>query len=205
MKVLGASFIALLALGAMSASGASAELPLILKQHGRVVSNGTRIEGAAFLTVQASRCWEWAMLHGTLTVNSQPKDKATFSSDEVELPCEDPTEDRSNPFGKAVEAIVTNPSGGFIKRIELTSMGHLTVRASPKLTIKLSGCLYEASKLEGNFPIPGMAHAAIRGLAKLNTRRSHRTCAKRLRVEGYAELANPETKTEAKEVFETER
>jgi len=201
-----ASLVALLAVGAMSAGPASADSPLILKRHGQVLSNTAPIEAEVLLTVRASKCWEWAALHGTLIAGLGSKDTATFSSDDVEFPCDAATEDRLNPFGNSgSRAIVTNPAGGFIKRIELTSAGHLTVRASPSLRIRLRGCQYQATKLQGNFAIPGMAFAKrIVGVAKLSTRRSRRGCARRLRVEGYADLVSPETETEPQEPIEAE-
>ena len=84
IRVLGASALAVVALGAFSASGASAA-SVFLKAEGKFVSKGTKAGMFFFVGFPGEFCAQEQT--GTLKSNGKPKDKASLATNAVDF-CE---------------------------------------------------------------------------------------------------------------------
>jgi hypothetical protein len=169
-KAVGVGLAASLALSLCLASGASAALPLFLKHEGKILVAGATVDAGVIVTIGGNGCFEF--FGGKLSTNGKPKDKAGFT--EV--------------FPQ--ECTSGYSLTGLAKTVEVTSKGQYVIKASPKLALTTPGpCVYEASKLQGTFPVPGpVVTASLSGTAKLNKKLSNGTCAKAATMGSEANL-----------------
>ncbi len=178
VKVLGISIIALLAIGATAAGGASASV-LVLKSGGVEAKKGTPAIEAHLTFV--GECVEEA--EGKVTVNAKATDTLAFKP-AVEAFCEE--------TGFAV-------TGG-VKTVTLNNKGKAIFKASPKVAVSEPGpCVYEYAKFEGLFGIPGDTFVAGEAIGKVNRKVSNPLCSGLQATEFEAEVVNFEGS-----LFETE-
>jgi len=157
IKVLLASAIALMAIAAFSASGASAAPSVFLKGGGKVLSKGAPVDLEYLVGISGAFCEQTQ--EGKVKSNGKPKDQASLTSTIKSAGCE----------GVA-------STGGSLKQVEVTNRGKFIVDG--KLTIKVSSsCTYEVKKFESEVTFPGVLGIFGEGVGKL-AKGSSKSCAK---------------------------
>jgi hypothetical protein len=164
--------LAALASGGAAASSALAAKPLVLRVGGVVAPDGSQASGALSMT-----CAQF-VFGGTLTVNSEPTDKALFDEGGGTNTCE----------GVRVR--------GVVKAIKLTSSGQFVVVTHLSYEVLTAGtCVYVIGRLAGSFTIPGTTTATVAGTGKLAVKRSSAGCAEQIAIsDASAALYHGETR-----------
>ena len=159
MAGVGCGAIAVLALAVIAANGASASV-LVLKANGVPLKKG----GAATEALSLSgACFQEAAVK--VTANEKGADKLAFKSSTFE--------------GCQLQEFAMT---GHVKTVTLTSKGKATFKASPKVAYTVTGspgpCVYEFSKFEGTFQIPGVTIVNGEVTGKLKKKGSDSLCEK---------------------------
>jgi hypothetical protein len=159
MKLLGLFLIALLASAAISPVGAGAATSrLILTENEAVVAAGA--PAASYYLTFDGGCLQES--DGTVLSNDKATDRLAFGA---------PVESECLEEGFAV--------AGGVSQVLLKSSGLATLKFKPKLAITEPGpCLYEFSKLTGEFPATIEVDIEGTGEGKLKARLSSPSCEK---------------------------
>jgi hypothetical protein len=156
--------IAMLGLGAITASSASAKQRLVLKEEGVPVAVGTEL-GVELAESLAGGCKLTQRAH--MMVNGAKKDKLT-----VEPPAMKETFCSHEGFSNTYVA-------GGVKEIAMMGSGSATLTGWPLRLAFWNDfgpgvyCVYELRKFSGTFPIPGLALVEGSVVAKLNRHESY--------------------------------
>lgn len=181
LKVLGICFIASLGVGALSASGASATLLVLKTKNAGVVSPGAAVEMPLLVFPQGPFGCHPASVHGTLSVNSAAKDKATFPSTEYSTTCEE-----------AGGAHTVDQEHFVATSLELTSKGKFSLTAHITVEEPVP-CVYELKRSKGTFKVPEpFVFGNVFVAGKRNAKLSNITCAKTKRFHVFWELRQSE-------------
>jgi hypothetical protein len=167
--------VALLVVGAISASAASATVVVLKTKNGGPVSVGTPVTLSLEIGAEelGFACGQEAA--GTVTVNGKPKDKVALPSGELHGSC-------------SSEGIKLKWSTA-LTGIELTGTGKIILRgkASAKIIENTNTCTYEIKKITGHLPIPGSVALTLPGIrGKLNKGLSQGTCEEKTQPFSFA-------------------
>jgi hypothetical protein len=168
LKVLGICIVALLTVGGMSASVASATHLFLKTKNGGVAPAGTPTRFVFVGAPESPPAFEFCeaiFATGTLTVNGAPKDKSTDTEIFEGSHCSEQGGQNANWFlGTAA--------------IELTNKGKFTIKAQVKFE-RVGPCVYEIKKIKGAFTIGGEVQGKINGvIGKRNPKLSNIMCSK---------------------------
>jgi len=168
-------FVAVLAMGALGASDASAEgLELVERSDGVLIARGA----SAVNEVAVGPCLVESA--GKVADNGRERDRILYEP----------------PFFSACSE---GSVSGAVGRVLLTSAGVGTIRMSPVLEITLPGsCTYLFRRLTGTFPLPGIAFLSGTARGKRSMQSSRLSCPATLTTEFSAGEFGPD-----EEVFAT--
>jgi hypothetical protein len=174
IKIMGLATVAVLALGAMLASGASAAQDLLITEEGVLVSPGA----GAFAEVGIGLYPMDNTFHegatGEVVTNGKPKDVLTFAAAR-EWGCDSDYSGCPTGYSR---------SGGGIETVELTSKGKVIVKFSSKVELAEPStpgpCVYEyaKTKLRSTFTIGLVVNFEALVAGKLNKTVSQSACPK---------------------------
>ncbi len=156
-RLFGVSLIAVFALGAAFAAGASAGSGLELKANGQPLSVGSRV--GVEIEWRLGGCWTNESGWGTLKVNGAAKDKITHIQESEEGSLCAWEEDGKLDY-----------MTGKLKEVDLTSSGQATVKEAVRLYIYEEAerlCVYKFSTLHGTFATSGVLEILGTAVGKL--------------------------------------
>jgi hypothetical protein len=176
MRLICVTLITVLALGLMTASGASAKPPVLeLKEAGAPIPVGAEVTVELKLWTRCEHYSEGKYyeepfaFHGHIAVNGARTDILTFSAQEVL--CQD------------VE-LYTSYVAGSLKEISILHSGRTRINASLTFGGGREGCNYDTNLLPGKLPIPGYARfeGKARGALFEEDYPNYFSCRKRISV-----------------------
>jgi hypothetical protein len=183
LKLLVVSVLALVSIGAMSASAASAT-HLFLKTAKRgALAPGTPIFVDMFVFPESpppsETCGAVLISNGSLSANGAPKDKVAVPPETHSAGC--------------AEGLHSAPIDVALSAIELTKKGKLLMKAQVKID-RFGPCVYELKKVKGTFPLPGSLRGTVHGVVgKKNSLLSNVACSKTQLFEFEFEIQDNET------------
>jgi hypothetical protein len=198
------SIVAVLAVGAIAASGASAKSLLTLKTGAGALVEGSPIKASSsdmvFVTAAGNLECTSNVLEGTMTTNKGAKDKGVVTSESSTGALEGGACNTTTPFGPAVLT-----SGNFNWPIEFSTKATNALKGTKKVKFTSvfplaegAQCTFESAKVSSTFNVGGPITLTTTNQSfKINKKFSNPACPKEGLLSGHFSLTSSGEAVEA--------